>query len=53
MSRYREVSAEVSRIFRETTPEVEGLSLDEAFLDVTGSPALFGSIETIGATLRA
>ena len=53
MSRYREVSAEVFRIFRETTPEVEGLSLDEAFLDVTGSLALFGSIETIGATLRA
>ena len=52
MSRYREVSAEVFRIFRETTPEVEGLSLDEAFLDVTGSLALFGSIETIGATLR-
>ena len=53
MSRYREVSAEVFRIFREVTPEVEGLSLDEAFLDVTGSLALFGSIETIGANLRS
>jgi DNA polymerase-4 len=53
MSRYREVSAEVFRIFRETTPEVEGLSLDEAFLDVSGSLALFGSIETIGASIRA
>lgn len=52
MSRYREVSAEVFKIFREATPEVEGLSLDEAFLDVTGSLALFGSIETIGASLR-
>jgi len=52
MSRYREVSAEVFKIFRESTPEVEGLSLDEAFLDVSGSLALFGSIETIGATLR-
>jgi DNA polymerase-4 len=52
MSRYREVSAEVFRIFRESTPEVEGLSLDEAFLEVTASLALFGSIETIGATLR-
>ncbi len=52
MSRYREVSAEVFRIFRESTPEVEGLSLDEAFLDVSASLALFGSIETIGATLR-
>jgi DNA polymerase-4 len=53
MSRYREVSAEVFSIFRESTPEVEGLSLDEAFLDVTASLALFGSIETIGATLRS
>ena len=52
MSRYREVSAEVFKVFRESTPEVEGLSLDEAFLDVTASLALFGSIETIGATLR-
>jgi DNA polymerase-4 len=52
MSRYREVSAEVFSIFHEVTPEVEGLSLDEAFLDVTGSLALFGSIETIGASLR-
>jgi DNA polymerase-4 len=52
MSRYREVSSEVFKIFRESTPEVEGLSLDEAFLDVTASLALFGSIETIGATIR-
>ena len=52
MPRYREVSAEVFEIFRESTPEVEGLSLDEAFLDVSASLALFGSIETIGATLR-
>lgn len=52
MSRYRQVSAEVFKIFRESTPEVEGLSLDEAFLDVTASLSLFGSIETIGATLR-
>jgi len=53
MSRYREVSFEVFKIFRKVTPEVEGLSLDEAFLDVTASLALLGSIETIGATVRA
>ncbi len=53
MSRYREVSGEVFKIFREVTPEVEGLSLDEAFLDVSASLALFGSIETIGAGLRS
>ena len=53
MSRYREVSAEVFKIFHKVTPEVEGLSLDEAFMDVTASLALLGSIETIGATVRA
>jgi len=53
MSRYREVSAEVFGIFHEVSPEIEGLSLDEAFLDVTASLALMGSIETIGAYLRS
>ncbi len=53
MSRYQEVSEQVFSIFREVTPEVEGLSLDEAFLDVSASLAMFGSIETIGASLRA
>jgi len=52
MSRYREVSAQVFSIFRQVTPEVEGLSLDEAFLDVSASLSLFGSIETIGAGIR-
>ena len=53
MARYREVSARVFDIFRQMTPQVEGLSLDEAFLDVTGSLSLFGSIETIGSHIRA
>jgi DNA polymerase-4 len=42
MERYREKSAEVFAIFSEFTPLVEGLSLDEAFLDVGGSLKLFG-----------
>ena len=53
MSRYKQVSAEVFKVFREATPQVEGLSLDEAFLDVSASLALLGSMETIGASLRA
>lgn len=53
MSRYREISATVFEVFHELTPVVEGLSLDEAFMDVTGSLSLFGSIETMGAFLRS
>jgi DNA polymerase-4 len=45
--RYREKSAEVFEVFREFTPLVEGLSLDEAFLDVTASLKLFGSARNI------
>jgi DNA polymerase-4 len=52
MSRYQEVSARVFAIFHEFTPLVEGLSLDEAFLDVTGSLRLLGGAETIGAEIR-
>jgi DNA polymerase-4 len=52
MSRYREVSAEVFEIFREFTPLVEGLSLDEAFLDLTGSERLLGEPERIGHDIK-
>jgi DNA polymerase IV len=43
MARYSEVSAQVFAVLGEITPEIEGLSLDEAFLDVSGSLRLFGS----------
>jgi DNA polymerase-4 len=52
MARYQEVSAEVFGIFREFTPLVEGLSLDEAFLDVTASQQLLGTPVAIGAEIR-
>ncbi|MBT8079422.1 MAG: DNA polymerase IV [Gammaproteobacteria bacterium] len=42
MSHYKSESDKIFEIFREHTPEVEGLSLDEAFLDVSGSLSLFG-----------
>jgi DNA polymerase-4 len=43
MQRYQEVSALVFSVFCEITPLVQGLSLDEAFLDVTASTVLLGS----------
>ena len=52
MARYKEVSEQVFAIFHEFTPLVEGLSLDEAFLDVTASQQLLGSAETIGSDIR-
>jgi DNA polymerase-4 len=52
MTRYREISAQVFAIFRDFTPLVEGLSLDEAFLDVTGCRRLLGDPEAIGGAIR-
>ena len=45
--RYAEVSRAVMKIMNQYTPLVEPLSLDEAFLDLTGSEALFGQAEQI------
>jgi DNA polymerase-4 len=52
MARYQEVSAQVFGIFHEFTPLVEGLSLDEAFLDVTSSQTLLGSAPAIAVEIR-
>jgi DNA polymerase-4 len=52
MARYQEISQQVFAIFHEFTPLVEGLSLDEAFLDVTASQQLLGAPEAIGAEIR-
>ena len=49
---YAEASARVFAILSEVTPLVEPLSLDEAFLDVTASAALFGSAGQIATALR-
>jgi DNA polymerase-4 len=52
MSHYRAVSTQVFSIFRRITPLVEGLSLDEAFLDVSASVALFGSPFEIARSIK-
>ena len=43
MARYAEMSAKIMKIFRETSPLVEQLSIDEAFLDLTGMERLGGA----------
>ncbi len=53
MERYGAVSAAVFSIFERYTPLVEGLSCDEAFLDVSGARLLFGDAETIARRIRS
>jgi DNA polymerase IV len=50
--RYHEVSRHVFRIFERFTPLVEPLSIDEAFLDVSGVHRLFGTGPEIAETIR-
>jgi DNA polymerase-4 len=52
MSAYSEASKAVYRVFDDTTPLVEGLSIDEAFLDVRGLERLAGTPSEIAARLR-
>jgi DNA polymerase-4 len=52
MSAYAEASKEVYRVFEDTTPLVEGLSIDEAFLDVRGLERLSGTPAEIAVRLR-
>jgi DNA polymerase IV len=50
---YAATSREVMSVFREITPEVEPLSLDEAFLDVSGAMRRLGAPAAIGELIRA
>jgi DNA polymerase-4 len=52
MEAYVEASRAVFRVFEDTTPAVEGLSIDEAFLDVRGMERLSGTPTRIAARLR-
>jgi len=47
MERYAEKSREVRKVFERYTDQIEPLSMDEAFMDLTGSIKLFGPPETI------
>jgi len=52
MAHYKAVSREIFAVFREFTPVIEGLSLDEAFLDVTGSRSLHGTGPVIARKVK-
>jgi DNA polymerase-4 len=52
MSAYAEASKQMFRVFEDTTPVVEGLSIDEAFLDVRGLERLSGTPTEIAERLR-
>jgi len=51
-ARYQQVSRQVFAVFARYTPLIEGLSLDEAYLDVTGSRALHGDALTIAIAIK-
>ncbi|HUE48103.1 MAG TPA: DNA polymerase IV, partial [Steroidobacteraceae bacterium] len=52
MQRYQEVSSVVFGVFHEITPLVQGLSLDEAFLDVSASQELLGGAVDIAQLIK-
>ncbi len=52
ISHYADESRSIFAVFHEFTPLVQGLSLDEAFLDVTGSIAAFGPAEHIAREIK-
>jgi DNA polymerase-4 len=52
MSSYSRESKRIFEVFREFSPVVEGLSLDEAFIDLTGTRRLLGPARAVGERLR-
>jgi len=52
MARYSRESKRIFAIVRRYAPQVEGLSLDEAFLDMTGTERLLGPVSQVGERLR-
>lgn len=53
ISHYAEISREIMEVFSQFSPFVEPLSLDEAFLDCTGTEDLFGEAQELGRAIKA
>jgi DNA polymerase-4 len=53
MGRYIEICRQIRDIFLDCTPDIEPISIDEAFLDVTGCTALLGSAEQIAHKIKS
>jgi DNA polymerase-4 len=53
MRHYREVSEEVMACFAEFSPDVQQLSIDEAFIDITGTERLFGPPDELARKIKA
>ena len=51
--RYQELSASIMQAFGDFSPVVEALSLDEAFIDMSGASGLFGTPQQMGEKIRA
>ena len=51
--RYTELSEKIMQVFRDFSPQVEAISLDEAFLEMTGAEHLFGEPEHMGEQIRS
>ncbi len=53
MQRYAELSHQIMNIFRDYSPDVDQMSIDEAFIDLTGTEKLFGPPEETAAAIKA
>lgn len=52
MKRYKEVSKKIMAVLREFTPEVEVVSIDEAYMDISGSERLHGDPEKVAMAIK-
>jgi len=52
MARYQEVSRQIHAVFQDFSPVVESLSIDEAFLDMTGCEHFYPSLKAMGQAIK-